>query len=425
MNDEKRSEAAKQKISRVEVYWTTVTYRTVALYVALIFGIVLATLYLVFPERFGAELVRFSDALNKRAASSSTSNVGQARFVNLDGKVQVKKVDSVRWVNADYQMTLDKGDLIQTGPDGLGRLTFPDGTTYTVKADTLVTVEENQVAQDRASRVGMHIQSGAVDLSTGSWEVPGSKAEVSFENAVATLRENSRATARTDPVAKTNEITVAEGGAELNRGGEKMEIGQWEKASFPTGGPVSRSHVLAPPEPTQPMNLQPIIVADPKSTPVRFEWKPVSEAVTYRLRVSSTSMFAQTLAERRTSGTSATVTGLSPGNYFWDVTAIDSQGHMSEAGDPQQFTLAAQGKGQEMLIEVDGTELHGSVVEVIGRTEPGAALIINGQQVADIQRDGRFRYFTPPMGRGSQTIVITGQNRRGGTAIKRVPILIP
>jgi len=29
------------------------------------------------------------------------------------------------------------------------------------------------------------------------------------------------------------------------------------------------------------------------------------------------------------------------------------------------------------------------------------------------------------MSRGSQVIVITGQNRRGGTATKRVPIVIP
>jgi hypothetical protein len=74
---------------------------------------------------------------------------------------------------------------------------------------------------------------------------------------------------------------------------------------------------------------------------------------------------------------------------------------------------------------VDDTELHGNNVEVIGRTEPGAALIINGEQVADIKPDGRFRYFTQPMTRGSHTIVITGQNRRGGTAIKHLDVVIP
>ena len=78
-----------------------------------------------------------------------------------------------------------------------------------------------------------------------------------------------------------------------------------------------------------------------------------------------------------------------------------------------------------MLLEVDDTELHGNNVEVIGRTEPGAALIINGEQVADIKRDGHFRYFPQPMTRGSHTIVITGQNRRGGTAIKHLDVVIP
>jgi len=84
-----------------------------------------------------------------------------------------------------------------------------------------------------------------------------------------------------------------------------------------------------------------------------------------------------------------------------------------------------QGKEQDMLLEVDNTELQGNVVEVAGRTEPGAALIVNGEQVADIQADGHFRYFTQPMTRGSHLIVITGQNRRGGTAIKRVEVVIP
>jgi hypothetical protein len=74
---------------------------------------------------------------------------------------------------------------------------------------------------------------------------------------------------------------------------------------------------------------------------------------------------------------------------------------------------------------VDDTELEGNVVEVIGRTEPGATLIINGEQVADIQPDGSFRYFTQPMQKGSHTLAITGQNRRGGTATKRVEVVIP
>lgn len=105
--------------------------------------------------------------------------------------------------------------------------------------------------------------------------------------------------------------------------------------------------------------------------------------------------------------------------------AIDDKNNLSDSSDSYKFTLVAQGKEQEMLLEVDDTELQGNVVEVIGHTEPGAALIVNGESVADIKPDGHFRYFTEPMTRGSHPIVIIGQNRRGGTAIKRVQVVIP
>jgi hypothetical protein len=119
------------------------------------------------------------------------------------------------------------------------------------------------------------------------------------------------------------------------------------------------------------------------------------------------------------------ITGIDPGDYFWNVMATDAQKRVSAASDTFKFTLATQGKGQEMMLEIGDTELHGNVVEITGRTEPGAALIINGESVADIHPDGTFKYFTQGLARGSQMIAITGQNRRGGTATKRVEIVIP
>lgn len=425
MHDDKQSGVVKPKISRVEVYWHTLTYRTLALYAVAILGAVLASTYLFFPDTMASGMRRLDEALRTNKTNVTTLNLRQARFVNLDGKVQVKKVNSVQWANADYQMTLDKGDLVQTLNDGVARVAFADGTTYTVKPDTLVTVEENLVSSDQATRVGVHISSGAVDLATGTWPVAGSKAEVSFENAVAALKENSRAAVRTDPFLNENEMTVSSGGAEIQRGNEKTEVAQWEKVTFPTGGAITKEQVLAPPELVEPVNLQPIIVAEPKKTVLHFSWKPVKTAKAYSLRVSNTTMFKEVLAEKKTTSTFADITGLDAGEYFWAVQAIDAKKEVSAWNDPYKFTLVEQGKSQEMMLEVDATELHGQVVEVIGHTEAGAALIINGQQVADLQPDGRFRYFTTPMGRGSQTIVITGQNRRGGTAIKRVPIVIP
>jgi len=49
----------------------------------------------------------------------------------------------------------------------------------------------------------------------------------------------------------------------------------------------------------------------------------------------------------------------------------------------------------------------------------------NGQPVPSIGGDGGFRYFTEPLEPGEHSIVIVGQNRRGGTAKQQVTIVVP
>jgi len=418
------AEPSKQK-ARHEIYWTTVTYRTLVVYGLLLVAGGLMVWYLLSPGTFRAIMKSAGEAMTPDAGVSAPPAASEARFVNLEGGVQVKVRNSTSWVAADPGMTLSKGDLIRTTNDGFARISFPDGTLYTVKQDTLITVEESTVASDRSTRVDVKISSGAVDLSTGTWEVPGSTAQVSFANAVAKIEENSRASVRTDPTKDQHEITLSAGGAELARGGDQIRIGQFERVSFPSQGPATKSRVLAPPELATPLNLAPMIVEDPKREPIRFEWKAVLGASSYQIRISRTTMFTQVVAERRVSSNSAEISGLDPGDYFWGVTATDAQNRTSEPSNTYKFILAARGKGQDMLLEIEGTRTHGNVVEVWGRTEPGATIIVNGQTVPNVKPDGSFQHFTPPMARGSQRIAIVGQNRRGGIGRAEKTVLIP
>jgi hypothetical protein len=403
------------------IYWTTVTYKTVITYAFLAVVLVGLITYLIAPD-FVTGMFRKLASMGGGDTPVTVPIIDQARFVNLDGKVQVKKVNSVTWVNANPQMALEKGDLIQTGSDGLARVVFPDGTIYTVKSDSLITVEESTVAQDRKTRVSVNISSGTVDLATGSYEA-GSSAQVSFENARASLQQNTRAAVSSDPRNNKHEITITAGSGELDRGGQRIELGQYERVSFPTGGPATKSRVLAPPTLVSPRILQPFVVQNPKQEQIPFVWQPVQDAVQYRLRISRSKMFSQIVAERTVSGTSMVVTGLDPGEYFWQVIAYDAQRRTSEPSETFNFNLAAKSGGGDMVLEIEGTQLHGNSVEIIGRTEPGSVLLINGQQV-NIGADGRFRYFTPPLPKGSQEIVISGQNRRGGASTKRFNVLI-
>jgi len=414
------------KIKRVEVYWHTVTYKTVAIYAVLLAAIIFAAVYLVNPSVY----THAYDAWVKTVAGGDSGaepiTQTQAKFVNLDGKVQVKKVNSVQWVDADFHTSLDKGDQIQTSADGAARITFADGTTYTVKSGTFITVEENSMGREQPSSSGVRINIGQVDLKTPNYSSPDSKAAVRMEDSDAILHSNSSAAVKADPANKENEIVVSSGSAEVERGHEKVEIGAYQKASYTTGGPITKSDVLAPPDLSSPRNFEPLIVDNPKAASIHFEWKPVPQAVSYTLKISTTAMFTRTAKEAPgVTGTSVDISGLDAGDYFWTVTATNAKKETSEVSETFRFTLVAQGKTQEMYLEITGTQIHGRVAEIIGKTEPGAALIVNGQPVPIIAADGTFRHFTEPLEPGQHTIVIIGENRRGGTNQQKVTIVVP
>jgi len=104
--------------------------------------------------------------------------------------------------------------------------------------------------------------------------------------------------------------------------------------------------------------------------------------------------------------------------------AVDAEKQVSEPSETFKFSLFALSASGEMLLEIFESQVHGNLVEIVGRTEPGATVLIGGQPVGNIQPDGTFRHFTAPLSKGSHEIVVMGQNRRGGTNFKRVRIVI-
>ena len=406
------------------MYWKAVTYKTVIGYGLLAVALIAAGFYVVKPEFYQALFKKFEKAVDTEIDAAGADQK-HAKFVNLDGKVEVKKVNSVQWVVADFRTSLDKGDQIKTGTDGDARITFGDGTTYTMKPDSLVVVEENSTESNKPSSSGIGITTGQVDWATPTFTLAESKAQVRVEDAKAQLGSNSRGKVKADPDNKSSEILVSTGTAQVQRGQEKINLTQFEKVTIPSNGAFQRSNVLAPPDLVAPLNLSPIIAENPKISPVRFEWKPVQDAVSYTLRISTTSMFTKTVKDPTVKGTAVDITGLDPGDYFWTVTATDGKKETSEVSEIFKFTLVAQGKSQSMLLEIDSTQLHGRVAEIVGRTERGAALIINGQSVPNVSPDGTFRHFTEALEPGQHTISVLGSNRRGGTAMKQVSIVVP
>jgi hypothetical protein len=416
----------------VEVEWTTITYRTILLY-ALIAALLLAFVsYLIAPQYVGQKLKQVVAGISAGMVNTNdkegTPAKREAHFVNLDGTVRIKKASSLEWIGADYNTSLEKGDFVQTGGDGVARIIFSDGTNYVLKPDSMIVVEENREDPvTRATKVAVQVTSGAVDLSTGKFEVAGSTSEVAFADAVARLAEESRASVRHDPIKKVNDFVMNQGQAEVMRGATTVRLGQYDQVVFADNQPgLVRQKVIAPPDLLTPVNMALMVSKEPKNEAVDFSWNSSAGAVGYRLQVSPSAMFSNVVVDKRVSQSFVRISGLDEGIYYWVVGAIDAKGRESQPSMANRFNLVKQvNAGQQAFLEIARIALHGRVVEVVGRTEPGSTVIVNNEQVFSIAADGTFRHFTSPLTKtGANQITITAQNRKGDINTIRKSVVV-
>ena len=412
----------------LELEWTTISYRTIAIYLVVAFLVLVGILYVISPRFVAKVATRAMEAVGANTGSAPTSaSRREAHFVNLDGTVRIKKAASTQWMRADYNTSLEKGDWVQTASDGVARLIFADGTNYTVKPDAMIVVEESREDPvTRATKVAVQVSSGAVDLATGHFETPGSTSQVSFADATATLNEESRAAVRNDPDKNVHEITVDTGQAQVTRGSTSVQLGQYEQASFASQqAGLVRIKVIAPPSLLTPPNLELKLVPDPRSTEMEFSWTEVPEAKAYHLQVSPSVMLSNFVVDKKVSGrTAIPISGLEEGTYYWMVSAIDAKGVESQPSMAFRLNLVKEVAGNQAYLEVTKIIQHGRVVEVLGKTEPGSTVIINNEQVFSFSPDGTFRGFSSPLPTGSNQITITAQNRKGDTNTIRKTVVI-
>ena len=416
------------------VAWKTVTYRSVLLLVLAGCLIFVVTLHFAFPQftdngikatgkLFDILLERIAGAApGPEKAGSGVSQ--QAHFTALDGTVRVKKANGNSWTNAEYSLPLEKGDIVQTGSEGMAKVVFNDGTNYTVKQDSLIVIEENSANDQQQTNVAVAVTTGTVDLSTATY-VQGSKSQVMVGGATASLAPETAAIVHNDPKADQHEILVKKGRGEISRNGEVVRLSDWEKVSFQAESPrMARLKEIGPPTPISPANMMPIFISN-ENKGIEFSWTPMANAVGYRLRVSRNPFFSSTLIDRKVPTADVAVTGLGEGAYYWMVQSFDADGKESLESEKNRFTIIPKGKTAVAInLELDPFVQHGHVIEVQGKTESGARVMVNGREVPMIAPDGTFHYFTPPLPAGESVITITAQNSQGGVNTQQKKVVI-
>jgi hypothetical protein len=421
--------------SGIHVAWTTITYRSVVLLVMAGLVIVCVAVRFTFPQ-FSDNAVKagknvFGRLLERVEGMASTptgtgaSIAQQAHFTALDGTVRVKKLNGNSWVPGDYSIPLEKGDVVQTGSEGMAKVVFNDGTSYTVKQDSLIVVEENSANDQQQTNVAVAVSTGTVDLSTATYS-QGSRSQVIVAGATASLSPDSAAQVHNDPKSEQHEILMKKGTGEVTRNGETVKLANWEKVSFQgQQSHLEKAKEIGPPTPIGPANMAPLFSAGEATKDVEFSWTPMANAVGYRLRISRNPYFSSTLVDKKVNTAAVTVTSLGEGAYYWMVQTCDATGKESVESEKNRFTIISKGKENEAIeLDLDPFIQHGHVIEVTGKTQQGARVMVNGSEVPMIAADGQFHYFMPPLPTGEAVITVTAQTTQGGVNTQQKKILI-
>ena len=427
--------SSKQKPG-VYVAWKTVTYRSVMLAllgVVLILGFVM---HVAFPKLTDSTVKaagKISSAMLERVAGLAPPLKGpsavvaqQAHFTALDGTIRVRKGNGNSWINADYNVPLEKGDVVQTGAEGMAKIVFNDGTNYTVKQDSLIVIEENSANDQQQTNVSVAVTTGTVDLTTATY-VQGSKSQVIVAGAKASLAPDSSAMVNNNPKDNQHEILVKKGSGDIERNGEVVHLSNWEKVSFQSESKsMERATEIGPPAPITPGNMMPVFIDDgQKSKEVEFAWTPMANAAGYRLRISHNPYFSSLLLDRKVETQSVVVTGLPVGAYYWSIQSYDAAGKESVESEKNRFTIIVKSKERvELSLDLDPLIQHGHVIEVTGKTEAGARVMVNGREVPMVADDGSFHYFTPPLPNGENLVTVTAQNSKGGVNTHQEKLVI-
>ena len=414
----------------IHIAWKTVTYRSVALAVCAVVFVLLVGLHFLFPEitdkgfKAAGSLLEWVAGAAGTPGKTTGMSAQQAHLTALDGTVRIKKASNNTWIPADYNIPLEKGDVIQTGPEGMAKVVFNDGTNYTIKQDSLIVIEENSANEKQQTNVAVAVNTGTVDLSTGTY-IQGSKSQVIVAGATASLAPESAAMVRNDPKTDKHEFLMKKGQSDVTRNGEVVRLADWEKVSFQADSPrMAKLKEIGSPMPISPANMMPIFMSG-SAKPVEFSWTPMKNAAGYRLRISRNPYFSSTVVDRKVDTADVIVSGLGEGAYYWLVQSFDTEGKESLESERNRFTIIPKGKqSTAMNLELDPFVQHGHVIEVIGKTEVGARVMVNGREVPLVATDGSFHYFTPPMPEGESVITITAQNSRGGVNTQQKKVVV-
>ena len=161
-----------------------------------------------------------------------------------------------------------------------------------------------------------------------------------------------------------------------------------------------------------------------EGAPLVVSWSASAGAAAYRVQIEAKTTTGHDVVfdQNGLKGISASIPGLGAGGFTFRVAGLTLDGVQGKFSAPVSFTVERSAPVRPILatpaplLVIEAFEARNNVIRLVGKTEPGARLTVNGDSVT-VQPDGSFREFvTLARKQGEQRVVIRSTSRAGGVA---------
>ncbi|HKY27642.1 MAG TPA: FecR domain-containing protein [Pyrinomonadaceae bacterium] len=376
------------KTSRYVFDWWVVQKRSLYLLVTFLILCLLFAGSALYVWKFGNPLKNVGTGIKTPAG---------ARFISFEGDVRVIRAATRETITASSDTELYPGDAVQTQASGRARIGMADGSTLVVRPNSIITVRDNASVDDgKKTNVHVVVDSGQMYVKTEQ-QPDGANNVVETPKTKSQLGEQTAASFGVNPEG-TEEIRVNTGAVETtNRSGEKTVLSGGQYVAVNPSGTISKpQRLLDVPFPSQPSDLEKIIVGANGSASVWLRWlRPQSGSPSYyRVEVATSPFFVangKVIERDQLIATEFSASDLRPGVYFWRVRATASTGQTSDWSEPKKFVVAPRGTGSQVVASNLTVELLGGNIYLVrGEAEPGTTIRVGGRE-ALVQSNKTFQ----------------------------------
>ena len=350
---------------------------------------------------------------------------GQAQFISVQGEVEFRRGDSGDWQEARSRVSLRSGDYVRTSDNGSAEIMFLDGTLYTVRAGTQFVVSPPTSASGGPAEQAIEMEYGWVDLETAQ-----RSSNVKTPGAVARVQQDSEAFVTVDKGSSQGRFGAYRGGMELaSKGGIKREVKELQEV-VQTGDLLSEPKALpGKPEPVEPADN--LALDLDRTNRLVLSWQPVSGSNRYALQVSRNHLFVDNIIDDENRVKTQATLGLKgEGTFQWRVAAYGPDGLQGPWSEPRKFRVAssrtASGEKKDTIppeLDLDDVKTYGSIFIVAGKSEPGARVEVNGEQVKT-GVDGTFNKPVQLTKEGWNIIEVSAKDAWGNETVRRHRVFV-